>query len=171
MARVLPRRLAPVLPTTYSWSGLDSTKVSSKKRRHSESLHHACAHCESFATAASRRTWILVSESISGLPLSRPVPIIALPGFYPSNKLIGRSPILSSIRAHSVPFSVNAFYMFGIEKGFPASLTYPPLAPVSRDYGGPKGRLTACFQQKDVPPERQSDTELCALVLPSTSMS
>ena len=30
-------------------------------------------HCEIFAPAASRRTWILVSESISGLPLSRPV--------------------------------------------------------------------------------------------------
>jgi len=51
-----------------------------KTRKHSEFLRHTCVHCEIFAPAASRRTWILVSESISGLPLSRPVPIIGLSG-------------------------------------------------------------------------------------------
>ena len=34
---------------------------------------HGFPHCQGFATAASRRTWILVSESISGLLLSQPV--------------------------------------------------------------------------------------------------
>ena len=105
-------RLAPVLPITYSSSaptpdasgrpgefGLE--KSSPHDGKHSESLRHACAHCGSFAPAAPRRTRILVSESVSGLPLSRPVQIIALPGLYPNNKLICRSPILRSVRYHS----------------------------------------------------------------------
>jgi hypothetical protein len=70
-------------------------------RKHSESLRHTCVHCGSFAPAAPRRTRTLVSESVSGLPLSRPVQIIALPGLYPNNKLICRSPILCSARYHS----------------------------------------------------------------------
>ena len=61
--------------------------------RHSKSLPHTFVHWESFAPAASRRTWILVSESISEHPLLRLVRIIGLPGFYPSNNLIRRSPI------------------------------------------------------------------------------
>ncbi len=73
-------------------------KSSPHDGKHSESLYHTCVHCRIFAPAAPRRTWILVSESISGLPLSRPVQIIALPGRYPNNKLICRSPILCSVK-------------------------------------------------------------------------
>ena len=40
---------------------------------HLESPDHGFPHCQGFATAASRRTWIRVSESISGLLLSQPV--------------------------------------------------------------------------------------------------
>ena len=101
MARVLPRRLAPVLPTTYSTTYLRSSKAPSNTRRHSKSLHHPCGHCEIFAAAAPRRAWILVSESMSGLPLSRPVSVIGLAGLYPTNNLIDRSLILGSARAHS----------------------------------------------------------------------
>ncbi len=101
MAQVLPRRLAPVLPPTYSSSYLDLRKSSQQNWKHSESLYHTCVHCRIFAPAAPRRTCILVSECISGLPLSRPVRIIALPGLYPNNKLICRSPILCSMRYHS----------------------------------------------------------------------
>ena len=101
MARVLPRRLAPVLPTTYSTTYLRSSKAPSNTRRHSKSLHHPCGHCEIFAAAAPRRAWILVSESISGLPLSRPVSVIGLAGLYPTNNLIDRSLILGSARTHS----------------------------------------------------------------------
>ena len=72
-----------------------------KQRMHSEFLRHACAHCGIFALAAPRRTWTLVSESISGLPLSRPVPVIGLPGSYPSNNLMGRRPILRSAKNHT----------------------------------------------------------------------
>ena len=85
-----------ILQAVWTWQ-----KLPDNIRKHSESLHHACAQCESFATAASRRTWILVSESISRLPLSRPIPIIGLSGHYPNNNLIRRSPILSSTKDHS----------------------------------------------------------------------
>ena len=64
------------------------------KGRHSESLPHTCVHWEIFAPAAPRGAWILVSESISELPLSRLVRIIGSPGYYPSNNLIRRSLIL-----------------------------------------------------------------------------
>ena len=63
-------------------------------RTHSRSPYRAFAQCKVFAPAAPRRAWIRVSESISGLLLSQPVPIIGLLGRYPSNYLIGRRPIL-----------------------------------------------------------------------------
>ena len=91
-----------LLPTPYSPSFLSLRKAFSLKRKNTpnSSITHApvdavmrhsvFAHCGSFALAASRRTWnqaiggywnyiqsarlLLVSESMSGLPLSRPVP-------------------------------------------------------------------------------------------------
>ena len=141
MARVLPRRLAPVLPTTYSSSVLNWRKASPSMGKHSESPPHACAHWEVFAPAASRRTWIHVSESISGLPLSRPVPdlqsdaqpnleqhsFIGLRVRHTLNSLIGRSLILGSART------------------IPGTLPYLVLAPISRDYTRPEGKLTTCY--------------------------
>ncbi|CAC12547.1 conserved hypothetical protein [Thermoplasma acidophilum] len=47
-----------------------------KKSRHSGSPCRAFAHCTVFAPAAPRRAWTVVSESISGLPLSGPVPVL-----------------------------------------------------------------------------------------------
>ncbi len=90
------------------------------KRMHSRSLPHTCVHWESFAPAAPRRVWILVSESISELPLSRLVRIIGLPGRYPNNNLIRCSPILKrkSFRKENIP----------------VLLIYQVLASVSRDY-------------------------------------
>ncbi len=57
-------------------------------RRHSESPRRACTHCEGFAPAAPLRAWthvfcpqssltaLQVSESIWGLTLSRPLPVL-----------------------------------------------------------------------------------------------
>ena len=84
----------PSYPPLIQQAFYTCQKLPPEWRKHSESLHHTCVHCEIFAPAASRRTWILVSESISGLPLSRPVLIIGLPGCYSSNNLISRSLIL-----------------------------------------------------------------------------
>ena len=101
-------------------------KSFSLKEKHSESLYHTCVHCRIFATAASRRTWILVSESISRLPLSRPKPIIGLSGHYPSNNLMGRSLILGSVKGHS-----STHYLSGARPQFPG-ITPSPRADFSR---------------------------------------
>lgn len=68
-----------------------------------------CPHCGGFAPAAPpRRAWTRVSVSISGLPLSWPVPIFGLVGRYPpTNYLIGRRPILG--RADAPPFGLRTF--------------------------------------------------------------
>ena len=93
MALVLPRRLAPVLPTTYSSRYLPLKKAH-VKHEHFGFPYHTFVHCKGFAPAAPRRAGTSISVSLSGLPLSRPVPITGLVGHYPTNYLIGRHPIL-----------------------------------------------------------------------------
>ncbi len=61
---------------------------------HSGSPYRAVAQCKGFAPAAPRRARNLVSDSVSGLLLSQPVPIIGTVGRYPTVYLIGRSHIL-----------------------------------------------------------------------------
>ena len=90
---VLPRRLAPILPRPYSARCLVWRK-DERVVHHSESPRHACAHCEGFVPAASRRTWALVSVPIWGRQLPLPPPIIGLVVRYTTNYLIGRSLIL-----------------------------------------------------------------------------
>ncbi len=93
MALVLPRRLAPVFPTTYSPSNFDLAKAY-VKHKHFESPYHTFVHCKGFAPAAPRRAGTSISVSLSGLPLSRPVRIFGLVGHYPTNNLIRRSLII-----------------------------------------------------------------------------
>ncbi len=94
----LPRRLATVLPTPYSYTYLQCTKDTAL-RYHSGFPCHPFGHCKVFAPAAPRGAWLNVSEAISGLSLSRPVQIIALLSSYLNNELIRRSPILRHIAA------------------------------------------------------------------------
>ncbi len=56
---------------------------------HAASLGQACAHCRRFSTAATRRCLGSVSVPMTRVVLSHPLPIIALVGHYPTNKLIG----------------------------------------------------------------------------------
>ena len=92
--------------------------LNSLHRRHSEFPYRACAHCKVFAPDASRRTWVLFSEPISGLLLSQPIPIGGLLIRYINNNLIGRRPILwcRSFRASCIP-AINA--LSGISPSFP----------------------------------------------------
>ena len=60
---------------------------------HAASLHQAFAHCAIFPTAASRRSLGRVSVPVWPVALSGRLPVIALVGLYPTNKLIGREPI------------------------------------------------------------------------------
>ena len=61
---------------------------------HAASLHQACAHCAIFPTAASRRSLGRVSVPVWPVTLSGRLPVVALVGHYPTNKLIGRELIL-----------------------------------------------------------------------------
>ena len=60
---------------------------------HVASLGQTCVHCRRFSTAATRRCLGSVSVPVRRATLSRPLPIVALVGRYPTNKLVGRSPL------------------------------------------------------------------------------
>jgi hypothetical protein len=92
--------------------------LNSLLRRHSEFPYRAGAQCKVFAPDASRRTWVLFSEPISGLLLSQPIPIGGLLIRYINNDLIGRRPTLwcRSFGASCIP-AIAA--LSGISPSFP----------------------------------------------------
>ncbi len=57
---------------------------------HAASLRQAFAHCAKFPTAASRRSLDRVSVPVWLIILSDQLPVSALVGHYPTNKLMGR---------------------------------------------------------------------------------
>ncbi len=57
---------------------------------HAASLRQAFAHCAIFPTAASRRSLDRVSVPVWLIILSDQLPVDALVGHYPTNKLMGR---------------------------------------------------------------------------------
>jgi hypothetical protein len=57
---------------------------------HAELLDQGCPHCPIFPTAASRRSLGRVSVPVWLIILSDQLEIVALVGFYPTNKLISR---------------------------------------------------------------------------------
>ena len=61
---------------------------------HAALLRQAFAHCARFPTAASRRSLGRVSVPVWLIVLSDQLPVQALVGHYPTNKLIGRELIL-----------------------------------------------------------------------------
>src|SRR6202020_3140287 len=62
---------------------------------HAASLHQAFAHCAIFPTAASRRSLGRISVPVWPVALSGRLPVVALVGHHPPNKLIGREAIPS----------------------------------------------------------------------------
>ncbi len=52
---------------------------------HAALLGQACAHCPIFLTAAPRRSLARLSVPVWGTTLSRPLPVFALVGRYPTN--------------------------------------------------------------------------------------
>ncbi len=61
---------------------------------HAASLCQTFVHCKRFSTAASRRSLGSVSVPVWPITLSGRLPIKALVGRYPANKLIGHRPLL-----------------------------------------------------------------------------
>ena len=105
---------------------------------HAASLHQACAHCAIFPTAASRRSLGRVSVPVWPVALSGRLPVTALVGHHPTNKLIGRGPIPRRKTFHHQRC---------------LKWSYPVLAPVSRSYPRARGRLPTCYS-----PVRRSST-------------
>ena len=60
---------------------------------HAALLRQDCSHCAKFLTAASRRSLARVPVPVWLAILSDQLPVVALVGRYPTNKLIGRGPI------------------------------------------------------------------------------
>ncbi len=60
---------------------------------HAASLRQAFAHCGRFVTAAPRGGLGSVSVPMCRISLSAPVPVVALVGRYPTNKLMGHGPL------------------------------------------------------------------------------
>ncbi len=60
---------------------------------HAASLRQGFPHCAISLTAASRRSLGRVSVPVWGIILSDPLPVVGLVGRYPTNYLIGRSPL------------------------------------------------------------------------------
>jgi hypothetical protein len=106
---------------------------------HAASLHQACAHCAIFPTAASRRSLGRISVPVWPDTLSGRLPVVALVGHHPTNKLIGRGPI-----PHRKSFP---------PPGHAASKVYSVLDPVSQAYPKVQGRSPTCYS-----PVRHSST-------------
>ena len=70
---------------------------------HAASLRQAFAHCAIFLTAASRRSLARVSVPVWLIVLSDQLPVVALVGRYPTNKLIGHEPLFER-HTHGVAF-------------------------------------------------------------------
>jgi hypothetical protein len=103
---------------------------------HSDSPHHAFAHCGVFAPAARRSARALVSVPFSGLMLSHPLRVIGMVGRYPAICLIRRSLIAKRKRSNSRPFKLWLL---------PGAIAYGALASVSQRYSPLCGRLTTCY--------------------------
>ena len=68
---------------------------------HAALLRQASAHCARFPTAASRRSLGRVSVPVWPVTLSGRLPVVALVGHHPTNKLIGRGLIPHRIKRFS----------------------------------------------------------------------
>ena len=142
MAQVLPRRLAPVLPTTYSPSCLHLAKAHTLYE-HWEFPYRTYVQCKVFAPAAPRRARVSVSVPFSGLPLSRPALIKGLVVLYTTNNLISRQLILGrclSVKGHSSTLYPSGF-----------SLSFPRLSQTQGQI------IDVLLSIQPVPPKRPSD--------------
>ena len=98
---------------------------------HAALLRQAFAHCAIFPTAASRRSLGRVSVPVWLIVLSDQLPVNALVGRYPANKLIGRE----ALPERRSLFSVGHATVRG----------HPVLAKVSSGCPGLRGRFLTCY--------------------------
>ena len=94
---------------------------------HAASLRQTSVHCGIFLAAASRRSLGRISVPMCPFTLSGRIPIIALVGLYPPNKLMGRRPIPGR--------SLGSFHCSAT-----AVQLHPVLPGISTGYPRPEGR-------------------------------
>src|SRR3954453_10824692 len=148
---VLPRLLArswPVLllhipsPTPHVESASSVLKEVYNPKAvipHAALLDQASAHCPIFPTAASRRSLGRVSVPVWPVTLSGRLPVKALVGHYPTNKLIGRE---------HIPHRKKPFHHTPCR-----TQSHPVLATLAGSYPRVEGRLLTCYS-----PVRRSST-------------
>ena len=121
---------------------------------HAASLRQAFAHCAIFPTAASRRSLGRVSVPVWPVALSGRLPVTALVGHHPTNKLIGRESISSRKKTFHTPPCSDA--------------SYPVLDPVSQAYPRAEGRSPTCYSpvRRSCTPERALPLDLHVLSTP-----
>ena len=89
--------MVPSRPENYSLAGISSHLKAVYNPKavipHAASLRQGFPHCGSLSTAASRRSLGRISVPVWLTILSDQLPIVALVGRYPANKLMGRKAI------------------------------------------------------------------------------
>jgi hypothetical protein len=98
---------------------------------HAASLRQGCPHCAISLIAAPQRSQGRVSVPVWLTILSDQLPVVALVGRDPTNKLIGRRPIPKRLAALDTP---------SCEAG-----PHPVLAHLSMRYSRLRGRLPTCY--------------------------
>jgi hypothetical protein len=131
---VLPRLLARSWPVLLLWVPSISFPLKGVYDPrafipHAALLRQAFAHCARFPTAASRRSLGRVSVPVWLVVLSDQLPVDALVGRYPTNKLIGREPLPKRKTFLVMPCDLTR--ASGIRPGFPGlSQTWGQVAHV-----------------------------------------
>jgi hypothetical protein len=134
---------------------------------HAASLHQAFAHCARFPTAASRRSLGRVSVPVWPYTLSGRLPVVALVGRHPTNKLIGRGPIPD--RRSFPALAMRQELISGISTGFPVLsrcqgqvahvlLTRSPLGAIRCCHRTVLARLACVMHAASVHPEPGSNS-------------
>ncbi len=145
------------VPSSYPSSLLKELYDPKTFITHAALLHQGFPHCAIFPTAASRGSLDRVPVPVWLIILSDQLPIVALVGHYPTNKLMGRNPIPSRPSPQNEvalpPETAVSGRPFGISSGFPelspakgyVSYVLRTRAPL---YSPPKGlsRTTCMFE-------------------------
>src|SRR3989338_5607779 len=126
---------------------------------HAASLDQGFPHCPKFPTAASRRSMGRVAVPLWLIILSDQLPVIALVGFYPANKLIGRRPIPKRLatlilRSHPELANLSASYA-RLRQSTYVLLSRSPLSDLRRSV-----RLACIRHAASVHPEPGSNSYL-----------
>ena len=122
----VPSNRGGIVPSGYSFL---LTELYDPKAfiTHAALLRQGCPHCAKFLTAASRRSLDRVPVPVWLIILSDQLPIVALVGHYPTNKLMGRGLISLRQLASRGRLSPNRNWsVSGISGSFP---------PLSRTFG------------------------------------